>query len=76
MNIGKLARLGKKVADKRGGVEGLKDDAAELSQIAKGEGGFKEKAKRAAEALKEPGAKPKDEDGEQAERPQARDTTG
>ena len=57
MNIGRLARLGKKVADKRGGVEGLKSDATELREIAKGEGGLKEKAKRAAEALKEPGTK-------------------
>jgi hypothetical protein len=70
MNIGKLARLGKKVADKRGGVEGLKGDAEQLKDIAKSEGSVKDKAKRAAEALRDPGAsgkaKPESVGGEAA----------
>jgi hypothetical protein len=42
--------------DKRGGTEALKEDAAELKEIAKGEGSVTDKAKKAADAVKEPGA--------------------
>ena len=52
----KLSTQAKALAEKRGGTEGLKRDAAELSQIAKGKGTLSEKAKAAAAALKETGA--------------------
>ena len=57
MNFKKLAAKAKDTIDKRGGVESLKADAEELKKVAKGEGSLKDKAKRAAQALKEPGAK-------------------
>jgi hypothetical protein len=56
-NLGKLADQAKRIVDQRGGVEALKEDARELRDIARGEGTAKEKAKRAAEALKDPGAR-------------------
>lgn len=57
MDIGKLAGKAKEIIDERGGMESLKEDAEELRDIATGEGGLADKAKAAAEALKEPGAK-------------------
>jgi hypothetical protein len=57
MNFKKLAAKAKKTIDERGGVESLKADAEELKKVAKGEGSLKDKAKRAAKAMKEPGAK-------------------
>ncbi|MBI2684262.1 MAG: hypothetical protein HYX33_02545 [Actinobacteria bacterium] len=39
----------------RGGVEGLKADAAELKDIATGEGSLSDKAKAAVQAIKDPG---------------------
>ena len=56
-NLGKLAGQAKRIVDQRGGVEALKEDARELRDIARGEGTAKEKAQRAAEALKDPGAR-------------------
>lgn len=58
MDFKKLANRAKETIDKRGGVDSLKADAEELKNVAKGEGSLKDKAKRAATALKEPGAKP------------------
>jgi hypothetical protein len=46
----------KELIDRRGGTTSLKEDAEELRDIAKGPGSASGKAKRAAEALKEPGA--------------------
>lgn len=46
----------KEMVSRRGGTEGLKEDAEEIRDIARGEGSLKDKAKDAAEALKEPGA--------------------
>jgi hypothetical protein len=57
MNFKNLADAAKKAVDKRGGTEALKGDLSELQKIAKGKGTAQEKAKRAAEALKKPGAK-------------------
>jgi hypothetical protein len=48
------------VVEKRGGTEALKKDAQELKDIAKSKGTPKDKARAAAEALKEPGAPGKD----------------
>ena len=56
MRFGDLVNKAKKVVDQRGGTEALKQDAEELKDIARGRGTTQDKAKRAAEALKEPGA--------------------
>lgn len=60
VNFKKLADKAKDTIDKRGGMDSLKADAEELKKVAKGEGSLKDKAKQAAAALKEPGAKPGD----------------
>ena len=61
MDFGKLAKRAQEQAqraiDKRGGNEALKKDFEELKDIAKGPGSASEKAKRAADAIKDPGAK-------------------
>ncbi len=56
MKFEKLALRAKKIVDERGGLESLKADAAQLKDIAKGEGTMSEKAKAAAQAIKTPGA--------------------
>jgi hypothetical protein len=65
MRFGDLVNKAKKVVDQRGGTEALKQDADELKDIARGQGSAQDKAKRAAEALKDPGAP----GGERRERP-------
>jgi hypothetical protein len=57
MNIGRLAGMAKQIIDKRGGMDALKKDAEELKGIAQGGGTLSDKAKAAAEALKDPGAR-------------------
>ena len=57
MNFKALQRKAKQLIDRRGGTDSLKADADELKDIAKGPGSFADKAKRAGDALKEPGAK-------------------
>jgi hypothetical protein len=47
------AQTAKKTIDDRGGTEGLKRDAEQLREIARGHGSPKDKARRAAEALKQ-----------------------
>jgi hypothetical protein len=61
VNFRRLADQAKKVIDKRGGTDALKEDADELKDIATGEGSLKDKAKAAGEAVKDPGA-PSEED--------------
>lgn len=56
MKWDQLARRAKSMIDKRGGTDALKKDMEEVRDIAKGEGDIKTKAKKAAEALKDPGA--------------------
>ena len=56
VNFKKLSDQAKNLVEKRGGTEGLKQDASQLSEIAKGKGTLSEKAKAAAAALKETGA--------------------
>ncbi len=56
VNLKRLADQAKKVIDKRGGVDSLKEDAGELRGIAKGKGSLADKAKAAGKAVKEPGA--------------------
>jgi hypothetical protein len=57
MDFKKLADKAKKTIDERGGVDSLKADAEELKKVAKGKGSLTDKAKAAASALKDPGAK-------------------
>jgi hypothetical protein len=64
MDFNRLFRRAKKVVDDRGGTGALKEDAEELAAVAKGRGSISDKAKDAADALKDPGAP-----GEQARRP-------
>jgi len=59
INVDRLKNIFGKAKDeveKRGGTDALKEDAEELKDIAKGEGSVTDKAKKAAEAVKEPGA--------------------
>ena len=56
MNFKNLFNRAKKTVDERGGVESLKADAAELKDVATSKGGLADKARGAAEAIKEPGA--------------------
>ena len=55
MNLKRLTDRAKKIVDKRGGTDALKDDADELKDIAKSKGSLKYKAKAAGEAIKDPG---------------------
>jgi hypothetical protein len=57
MDLKKLAAKAKDTIDKRGGMDSLKADAEELKKVAKGKGSLSDKAKAAAKAIKEPGAK-------------------
>ena len=57
MDLKALQRKAKQLIDRRGGTDSLKADAEELQNIAKGPGSVTDKAKRAGEALKAPGAK-------------------
>jgi hypothetical protein len=56
MDLKRLADRAKAIVDKRGGTQSLKEDAEELKDIAGGGGSLTDKAKAAAEAVKEPGA--------------------
>jgi hypothetical protein len=56
VNLRRLADQAKKIVERRGGTDALKEDAEEVKDIAKGEGSLKDKAKAAADAVKEPGA--------------------
>jgi len=59
-----LTDRAKEIFGKRGGTDALKEDAEELKDIATGEGSLKDKAKDAADAIKDPGAP-----GEEQKRP-------
>ena len=54
MDFGKLADEIKDAVDERGGVESLEEDAGELKAIVEGKGGLTDKAKAAAEAIRDP----------------------
>ena len=56
MDFTKLANKAKQIYTNRGGAQAAKGDASEVQEILKSEGTLTDKAKRAAEALKEPGA--------------------
>jgi hypothetical protein len=57
MNLKSLQRKAKQLIDRRGGTDSFKADAEELKDIAKGHGSLADKARRAGDALKDPGAK-------------------
>jgi phage tail tape-measure protein len=57
MRLGNVFKKAKDVYDKRGGSAAAKGDMQELKDIQAGGGTTSEKLKRAAQALKEPGAK-------------------
>jgi hypothetical protein len=63
MDLKRLFNKGKKIVDQRGGVDSLKEDASELTDIAKGKGSLTDKAKDAAAAIKDPGAPGGDKPG-------------
>ena len=56
MGLRDLFSRAKKKVDERGGAESLKQDADELRDIARGEGSAADKAREAADAVKDPGA--------------------
>jgi hypothetical protein len=60
-SLKRVADKAKETVEKRGGTDALKEDADELKGIAKGKGSLKDKAKAAADAVKEPGAGDKQE---------------
>jgi hypothetical protein len=64
MDLKRLTNRAKDLVEKRGGADSAKQDAAELKDIASGKGSLKDKAKAAAEAIKQPGSGP-----ESAEQP-------
>lgn len=64
MDFKKLAAKAKDTIDKRGGMDSLKADAEELKKVANGNGSLTDKAKAAANAIKEPGAR-REGDGKQ-----------
>jgi hypothetical protein len=66
VNLRRITDQAKKLVEKRGGTDALKEDAEELKDVAKGEGSLKDKAKAAGEAIKEPGAPGPDKSGEKA----------
>jgi hypothetical protein len=72
MDLKSLQRKAKQLIERRGGSDSLKADAEELKNIAKGPGSVADKAKRAGDALKEPGAKGPDTPA--GPRPPAADT--
>lgn len=56
MDFKAMADKAKQVFQKRGGAPAAKQDAEELRDIAQGPGSTSDKAKAAAEAIREPGA--------------------
>ena len=60
-NLSNIANKAKDAVEKRGGTDALKQDAEQLKGIAKGPGSLSDKAKAAAQALKQPDAEHKAE---------------
>jgi hypothetical protein len=56
MTFADVMSKAKDIFKKRGGAQAAKEDAAEVKDIAQGEGSAAEKARAVAEALKDPGA--------------------
>jgi hypothetical protein len=70
MDFKKLADKAKVTIDKRGGIDSLKADAEELKKVAKGKGSLTDKAKAAAAAIKDPGARGEDAKQERKAKPE------
>ena len=56
MGFADIAKKAKSAFEKRGGADALKKDVGELTDIAKSKGSIADKAKKAAQAIKDPGA--------------------
>lgn len=56
MDLDKITQEVEHLLDERGGLDSVKEDALELKDIVEGDGSLVDKAKEAAEALKDPGA--------------------
>lgn len=69
MNLGRLALMAKEQIDRRGGTDSLKRDAEALRTIANGEGSAGDKARRAADALRESGAPGRESGGKEPRGP-------
>ena len=67
VNLRRLTDQAKKVVEKRGGTDALKEDADELQGIAKSKGSLKDKAKEAGKAVKDPGKPGEDAEEKPAE---------
>lgn len=68
MNFDKLRRQAQQIYTKRGGSAAAKADGQELKDIVGGKGSLADKAKAAAQALKDPGAPGEGTAGEAAPR--------
>jgi hypothetical protein len=62
-----MADRAKQTFQQRGGTEAAKEDAEELRDIARGQGSITDKAKQAAEAIREPGGHHPDSPNGQAQ---------
>lgn len=69
MDFQKLARRAQGIYEERRGSEAARKDADEIKAIAKGPGTLAEKARRTADALKDPGGPGRDEPSPGRERP-------
>ena len=54
MNLNRFKKLAEDAIEKRGGVDAIKQDLMEAKRATSGKGSLKDKAKAAAESLKEP----------------------
>jgi hypothetical protein len=61
MDLSRLTSKAKEIFARRGGAEAAKKDAQELKDIARSDASLSEKAKKGFEALKEPGARGKEQ---------------
>jgi hypothetical protein len=75
MDFKRLSEQVKRLVDRRGGTKALKEDADELRDIARGEGSVSDKAKAAADALKDPGAPGPEPQSEPQPAPQEQEPT-
>jgi hypothetical protein len=67
MDLRRIADKAKELVDRRGGTDSLKEDAAELKDIAGGRGSAADKAKEAFEAIKDPGGEGAEQAGERVQ---------
>jgi hypothetical protein len=70
MGLSDLLDRAKGIVQRRGGTDGLKEDAQELKDVATSDASMSEKLKQGAEALKEPGAEGPEAAGPEAKGPE------